>query len=172
MGSPTRLHHNAFVVKDQATTRHFYEDLLGMPLVATWTEIEEMAGATRAYCHTFYELADGGALAFFQFADVTDQERFAPRIEPNPFVHIALAVDADTQGATRDRLDADEVPNLTVDHGYCVSLYVTDPDGLIVELTCDHPDIETIAVERRAAAADDLERWLAGDHRSNNTYRS
>jgi hypothetical protein len=29
-------------------TRHFYEDILGLPLVATWTEIDELVGAERS----------------------------------------------------------------------------------------------------------------------------
>ena len=58
-----------------------------------------------------------------------------------------------------------------LDHGYCVSLYATDPDGLIIELTVDHPDVATINATRRASAHADLDRWLAGDHSSNNTYR-
>ena len=33
---PSRLHHNAFVVKDHEVNRRFFEDLLGIPLVATW----------------------------------------------------------------------------------------------------------------------------------------
>jgi len=33
---PSRLHHNAFVVKDHEANRRFFEDLLGIPLVATW----------------------------------------------------------------------------------------------------------------------------------------
>jgi glyoxylase I family protein len=28
---PGRLHHHAFVVKDQETTRRFYEDVIGLP---------------------------------------------------------------------------------------------------------------------------------------------
>ena len=32
---PIRLHHHAFVVKDQKATRRFYEDVVGLPLVAT-----------------------------------------------------------------------------------------------------------------------------------------
>ena len=28
---PTRLHHNAYVTRDMEATRHFYEDLIGMP---------------------------------------------------------------------------------------------------------------------------------------------
>ena len=35
---PSRLHHNAFVVKDHEVNRRFFEDLLGIPLVATWCE--------------------------------------------------------------------------------------------------------------------------------------
>ena len=64
-----RLHHNAWVTRDQEATRRFYEDLIGLPLVATWSEADELFGAERVYCHTFFGLADGSALAFFQFAD-------------------------------------------------------------------------------------------------------
>ena len=66
---PSRLHHNAFVTKDQEATRAFYEDLIGLPLVATWSEADELFGAERVYCHTFFGLGDGSALAFFQFAE-------------------------------------------------------------------------------------------------------
>jgi hypothetical protein len=31
--------------------------------------------------------------------------------------------------------------------------------------------VETINDDRRRSARDDLARWLAGDHTSNNTYR-
>jgi hypothetical protein len=48
---------------------------------------------------------------------------------------------------------------------------VTDPTGLILEFTLDHPDAENISRTRRASAHADLKRWLAGDHTSNNTYR-
>ena len=32
---PSRLHHTAFVSKNLEATRAFYEDVLGIPLVAT-----------------------------------------------------------------------------------------------------------------------------------------
>jgi len=35
---PSRLHHHAHVVRDHETNRRFFEDLLGIPLVATWCE--------------------------------------------------------------------------------------------------------------------------------------
>ena len=61
---PSRLHHTAYVSKDLEATRHFYEDILGFPLVATWCEQEALFGKERTYCHCFFGLADGSALAF------------------------------------------------------------------------------------------------------------
>lgn len=172
---PIRLHHNAFLTKDQEATREFYEEIIGMPLVATWCEVDELFGAERVYCHTFFGMADGSALAFFQFADPADQEQFDPELTPSPFRHIALATDKETQDGIRERLAAAgyrEPDTYVLDHGYCVSLYVTDPNGLLLEFTVDHEDAEKINADRRATAHADLRRWLAGDHTSNNTYRA
>ena len=171
---PIRLHHHATVTDDQEATRRFYEDVIGMPLVATWTESDVLFGATRTYCHTFFALADGSALAFFQFADPADQELFKTDINFTPFRHIALSVDADTQDAIKKRIESAgyrEPETFVLDHGYCISLYVTDPNGLIVEFTADHHDVDKINAERQRTARDDLARWLGGDHTSNNTYR-
>src|SRR6266576_1774027 len=65
---PLRLHHHAYVVKDHEANRRFIEDLLGIPLVATWCEKNYRADLGREveFCHTFFGLKDGGALAFFQ----------------------------------------------------------------------------------------------------------
>jgi glyoxylase I family protein len=171
---PIRLHHHAFVTDDQEATRAFYEDVIGMPLVATWTESDELFGAVRTYCHTFFALADGSALAFFQFADPADQEMFKTEINFTPFRHVALAVDQGTQDAIRKRIaDAgyEEPVTFVLDHGYCVSLYILDPNDLVLEFTVDHPDLDTINAERRQTAKADLARWLSGDHTSNNTFR-
>ena len=58
-----------------------------------------------------------------------------------------------------------------LEHGYCRSVYVTDPNGLILEFTLDAPQADKINNARRADAHQELKRWLAGDHHSNNTYR-
>ena len=172
---PTRLHHNAYVTSDMEATRYFYEDLIGMPLVATWCEADELFGKERVYCHCFFGLADDSALAFFQFAHPEDQQLFGPKMPASPFHHIALSCDARTQDQVRQRLEAAgyREPNLFVlEHGYCKSLYATDPNGMILELTVDHPEAAKGANRRRATAHADLKRWLAGDHSSNNTFRA
>jgi catechol 2,3-dioxygenase-like lactoylglutathione lyase family enzyme len=171
---PLRLHHNAYVTRDQEKTRQFYEEVIGMPLVATWCESDELFGKVRTYCHTFFQMADGGSLAFFQFENPSDQAEFGPQMPASPFHHIALSVNAETQAAIEKRIAAAGIKppgTFVLEHGYCRSVYVTDPNGLILEFTLDHPDVERIARERRADAHQELKRWLAGDHRSNNTYR-
>jgi glyoxylase I family protein len=173
---PTRLHHTAYVTKDLRKTRAFYEDLIGLPLVATWCEADELFGKLRVYCHCFFGLEDGSALAFFQFAEPSDQAEFGPAMPQSPFHHIALNIDRSVQDAVARRLTAagyKEPQTYVLEHGYCRSLYVEDPNGMLVELTSDVP--KAIAADQVSAkqrdAHKELERWLAGDHTSNNTYR-
>lgn len=170
---PRRLHHNAWTTRDMAATRAFYEDVIGLPLVATWCESDRLFGRVRTYVHCFFGLADGSALAFFQFADAPDAEEFSPPIPETPFHHIALKVDKPLQQAIEQRIAAagyGEPQTFVLDHGYCRSLYIRDPNGLLLEFTLDPPGAELIAHERQTDARATLERWLAGDHASNNCY--
>ena len=171
-----RLHHTAYVTKDLEATRAFYEGVLGFPLMATYCEKDELFGKERTYCHVFFELADGSALAFFQFADPEDQAEFGPDIPSSPFIHIALHVDADGQVELQRRIAAAgivEPQTYVLEHGYCRSLYVTDPNGMIVEFTHDLAEALDPALDatRRANARAELKRWLAGDHTNNNNFR-
>lgn len=171
---PSRLHHTAYVVKDLEATRHFYEDILGFPLIATWCEQEELFGSERTYCHCFFGLADGSALAFFQFAHPEDQAEFGPELASSPFRHVALNVDAAAQAELERRIEAAgfvEPQTYILDHGYCRSVYVVDPDGMIVEFTCDADNVEQINALRAQDAHSELQRWLAGDHTPNNDVR-
>ena len=171
---PSRLHHTAYVTRDMEATRKFYEEIVGLPLVATWSESDELFGKVRTYCHCFFGIGDGGALAFFQFADPDDQREFGPRMPQSPFHHIALAVDAETQKAIEERIKLAgyrEPDTYILEHGYCLSVYVTDPNGMILEFTLDSPEADAINNTRRTDAHQELWRWLNGDHTSNNTYR-
>jgi glyoxylase I family protein len=167
---PSRLHHNAYVTKDQEATRAFYEDLIGLPLVATWSEADELFGAERVYCHTFFGLGDGGALAFFQFSDPDIYDKAVPAAQSR-FRHIALKVDRATFDDIDRRLQSAGIARRITDHGYCLSLYVQSPDELKVEFTVDPEHVEQINAMRRGDAHAELERWLAGDRTPNNTDR-
>jgi glyoxylase I family protein len=172
---PERLHHHAYVVKDHEANRRFLEDLLGIPLMATWCEKSRSAetGEEIEFCHTFFGLADGSALAFFQFADPAMYARTQAKqpAEIGRYDHIALKVDAGTYDELKGRLDAAGEPFRETNHGYCKSIYTNSPDGLIVEFTCDPPDVAEIDALRRADAHSELERWLGGDRSVNNQLR-
>ena len=161
---PRRLHHAAWITRDQEATRHFYEDILGLPLVATWAEKSSANG--REYCHTFFALGDGGALAFFQYADQDENP-----VDLNSPGHIAFECDAETQQGIKERLERHGYTLRVTDHGYCVSLYVTDPNNLRLEFTVDHPEVERINAHQLENAHEALRRWLSGDHTPNNDIR-
>lgn len=173
MSLPSRLHHTAYVTKDLEKTRAFYEDVIGLPLVATWCESDELFGKERTYCHCFFGIADGGALAFFQFANKEDEELFVPDIPATPFVHLALNVDKETQDGIESRIRAAGLEaTYVLEHGYCRSVYVVDPNGMTVEFTHDDPRAAAGDEARKANAHAELQRWLGGDWTSNNNFRS
>ncbi len=172
---PERLHHHAYVVRDQEANRRFFEDLLGIPLVATWCEKHHNAwlGRDVAMCHTFFGMGDGGALAFFAFADPDIYELILPEKPakvPN-FDHVAFKVSDRAYDEIVSRLNAAGEKFRETDHGYCKSVYATSPDGLIVEFTVDPPGVEEIDAIRRADAHTELARWVAVDHRTTNELR-
>jgi len=169
---PSRLHHTAYVVEDLERTRHFYEDLIGLPLIATYCEVEELLGAKRVYCHCFFGLADGGALAFFQFANHADFDFFTQGGPISPRFHVAFKCDEATQSDIHQRLVSANYERGTIflDHGYCKSLYVADPDGLTLEFTLDSDRVDPLA-PTYADAHGELVRWLGGNHASNNPLR-
>ncbi len=172
---PLRLHHNAYVVKDHEANRRWLEDLLGIPLVATWCEKtwRPDLGREVEFCHTFFGLKDGGALAFFQFADpemyALTQAAAPPKVGSH--YHIALKVADAAYDELKARLNAAGETFRETDHGYCRSIYTNSPDGMILEFTCDPPDVAEIDALRRADAHSELARWLGGDRRVNNEFR-
>jgi len=172
---PSRLHHNAFVVKDHEANRQFFEDLLGIPLVATWCETNYSAEVQREveFCHTFFGMADGGALAFFQFADpeLYEMTRAEKPAKIGRYDHIAFKAEPETYEELKRRLERAGEKYRETNHGYCKSIYVSSPDGLIVEFTQDPEDVAEIDALRRADAHSELARWLSGDRRTNNELR-
>src|SRR5580704_10626301 len=168
---PLRLHHHAYAVKDQEINRQFFEEILGLPLIATWCErvFNKEVGRDVDYCHTFYGLADGSALAFFQFADDDVYQKSKALLpEGGGTWHIALKVTKASFDELLQRVKAHRLPHRVTDHGYCLSLYLTSPDGLRVEFTVDPANVEAINAKRRADARSELQRWLKGNHEPSN----
>jgi catechol-2,3-dioxygenase len=52
--------------------------------------------------------------------------------------HIAFdAVDLDNLAVIRQRWQEHGITVAEIDHGFCQSIYATDPNGILVEFSCD-----------------------------------
>lgn len=173
---PTRLHHSARVIRDQESNRRLVEDVLGIPLAATWIEVvpDYQDPAKRVVmCHTFYELGDGSALAFFQFENEEQYQRFAPVLKQRTgmYDHVALKVGKATFDELIERLQASGLKHLVLNHGYCLSLYVQSDQGYTIEFTFDPENAPQIREVQKNSAHDVLRQWTSGVRQSNNIWR-
>lgn len=164
-GTVLGLHHFAWRCRDAEETRHFYEDVIGLPLVhVIRLDRVPSTGEHCPYVHIFFRMADGSCIAFF---DLGDGRAAAPSPNTPEWVnHIALRVASlEALDAMRRRLVAHGLSVLgPTDHGMCVSIYFFDPNGLRVEFTvATETDDEARAHRLRARA--DLDAWTAGRYR-------
>ncbi|MGH6937748.1 VOC family protein [Hypericibacter sp.] len=166
-----RLHHHAVRTNDMEATRHFYEDIVGMPLVSALKEKTHTAGRETPFLHCFFEMGDGGCLAFFQF--LPDAMEPASNLPPDGIDHhIAMAVpDFDDIVTLKTRFDMLELANCGIDHGFCYSLYVRDPNGMLVEFVSDAENELEINEAAAAAAHDELAKWNSKNYAVNNLER-
>ncbi|MAG33074.1 MAG: glyoxalase [Deltaproteobacteria bacterium] len=139
MPRPGGFHHVALACKDIDATHHFYEDLMGFPLV--YTEIKRVgAGFFR---HFFYDTGDGSCLAFFDVHDVGEEPDWSTAVStacglPVWVNHVAFCADAEKQEEVRARMEIEGIPlHMEVDHEIFYSLYWVDPNGIMVELARD-----------------------------------
>lgn len=172
---PQRMHHHAFIVRDQEVNRQFIEDLLGIPLTSTWCEevFNKTLNAPLNLCHTYYSFGDSSALSFFQFANPGAYETFRPPVLPNlRYDHLAVKVDLEMYEEIERRLKAADYPFNETHHGYCMSLYVTSPDEFTIEFAYDAPNSPEIFEERTQADPHrELREWLAGNRTPNNNWK-
>ena len=137
-GMLRRVHHIALHVRDMATSRHFYGNLLGLREL-TGDEVPE----------TLRDLFEKGEAANFETPDGTIVDLFwKPNLlppDPDPgkeFTragHLAFDIDPALFDHAVDVLKQNAV---TIDHGPVTrptgrGVYFYDPDGFLVEIRCD-----------------------------------
>jgi catechol 2,3-dioxygenase-like lactoylglutathione lyase family enzyme len=152
------LHHMAFRCRDTEATRQFYEEVIGLPLVATLEIGQTATGRAAQALHTFFEIRDGSYLAFFEVDDAPFE--FKPQHDFD--LHIALEADhlALSAAVTAAKARGIEVRGPS-DHGFIRSTYFRDPDGYVVELTVRSPDHDAEMAAARKVAHERLARWNA-----------
>ena len=154
-----QLHHYAYKARDAEETRHFYEDILGLPLYhIIQSDYVPSTGEYCPYTHFFFRLQDGSFIAFF---DIGDDEKALP--SPNTplwFNHIAFRVNTVEELAdTKARLQAHGVEVLGItDHHIFKSIYFFDPNGIRLELSAQLAGDALMARESKTAHAR-LNEW-------------
>jgi glyoxylase I family protein len=162
------IHHHAYACWDSEETRHFYEDILGMPLIGTVVLEDPLRSDGSRYCHTFFEIADGNTLAFFEHTSLFHPKRSAARCGFHHHVTLEVAGDARVR-QLKCKLDAAGVANVVMDHGVSLSLRFTDPNGLVLECVGNvPPSLEYERTSRRSAHSV-LQQWL---HYRQNWWRN
>jgi glyoxylase I family protein len=119
------VHHIALICRDVEQTIHFYQELLGFPLVEL-VENRDYAGSS----HFFFDIGNRNLLGFFDFPghEHPDFHETVGGVQ-----HIALSTSAEQFEAARSRLEAAGIEYLGPDRGVLNSLYFRDPNGVNVE---------------------------------------
>ena len=138
-----RLHHRAYKCRNSEETRHFYEDILEMPL-AHAMEVRNLTATTGQlvdFLHIFFELGDGSYIAFFDLGDgksaVNDPEtpEFATRFS------MLVRGEEDLLAIMRRLADHGVPFEGPIEHqGYLRSIYLRDPNGIRIEFTYEIAD--------------------------------
>lgn len=156
-----QLHHFAYRARDAEETRHFYEDILGLPLYhIIQSDVVPSTGEHCPYTHFFFRLQDGSFIAFFDLGD--DQASEPSPNTPDWVNHVSFRVDS--MQALLDmkaRLEAHGVEVLGVtDHHIFHSIYFFDPNGVRLELSAQLADEFQMLQESKTAHAR-LNEWTA-----------
>ena len=154
-----QLHHYAYKARDAEETRHFYEDILGLPLYhIIQSDYVPSTGEYCPYTHFFFRLQDGSFIAFFDLGDDVK-----PDPSPNTPLwvnHIAFRVNTVQElENTKARLQAHGVDVLGVtDHHIFKSIYFFDPNGIRLELAAQVASAEEMHKDSTTARAR-LDAW-------------
>lgn len=138
---PTQgIHHIAFGTKCTRATYEFYHQKLGMPLI----HVENHRLKKGYFRHFFFDMGGGQALGFFEINNVGESAEY--RTDPSTGLgmpiwvnHVSFRMaDRAAWEAFRDRLKGEGVMMIgETDHDFCHSLYVIDPNMLMIEFTFD-----------------------------------
>lgn len=143
-------HHLAFASRDMAATHHFYSDVLGFELVKAVAAPTDAPGGWAK--HLFYTTgstangetpgADVPLIAFWEIHDdrMADKDTaISTGLGFEVWVnHVAFAATdlADIEFRKNQWL-AGGIDVMEINHGFCVSIYTMDPNGIMVEFCTD-----------------------------------
>jgi len=120
------INHPALFGLSYEKTIDFYTRVLGMRLVLEQPNLDDSSSV-----HLFFETGPGQFIAYFTPLPGKD---VAGRVETGALNHVALNLDGKLEDAMAV-LDAEGIRyNGPIDRGYERSIYMRDPNGVLVEL--------------------------------------
>lgn len=159
--SPIRgIHHTAYRCLDAEQTRWFYEDVLGLKLAAALVFDEAPGtGEEVAYMHLFFELGDGNYVAFFDAPDNAPRNAFSRKHGFD--VHFALEVASEEEMFAMQQRIRDKGKSCfgPIEHGFIRSIYMYDPNGIQVEITCRTAKHDAVMLEEERDARKVIAEW-------------
>jgi len=134
------FHHVAIATRDLDATHDFYTEVMGFELVKVEAAPAPEGGWAR---HLFYDTGGGECLAVW---DVHDDPAIPAGFDasisrglglPTWTNHLAFdAPDLAALDAAQQRWLDHGYAVLRIDHGWCTSIYLDDPNGIAVEFCC------------------------------------
>lgn len=147
-----KLDHVVFPVRDAARSLAFYRDVVGLELVEAH---EGDDWGSYAWLMMIFALPDGGEIVL---VDLKDAPSPTYRDLPRDVRHYALAAASVSDlAAWRLKLRKAGVRYWEEDHGPQQSIYLEDPDGVVLEVTAP-PSAPGGSRAQRAAAT--VRRWI------------
>jgi len=156
----SNVHHTAYGCRDADQTIWFYEDIMGFRLAAAFSsENEPGSGLENPYLHIFFEMPDGNYVAFFDAPETIEPEWLDRKHSFK--MHLAFEVEDEAamlewQAYIQSRGKTCLGP---VDHGFVKSVYMYDPNGIQVEITCRAPRYAELMAHEAAEARANIEDW-------------
>ncbi|SFN03872.1 VOC family protein [Thermodesulforhabdus norvegica] len=133
------INHLALVTHNMDETIRFWRDLLGMRLV--------LGLGKPGYRHYFFEISETDLIAFFEWPGVEkveEKDHGYPVKGPVAFDHVSIGVThRDDLWVIKDKLDAAGFwTSEVIDHGFILSLYSFDPNGVAIEFSWLNPEVD------------------------------
>jgi catechol 2,3-dioxygenase-like lactoylglutathione lyase family enzyme len=150
------FHHVALATNDMEATHRFYTEQMGFELAKVVAAPTPEGGWAR---HVFYETGtEGGMIAFWDL-HVDSLRDFPTDLSksiglPGWVNHLAFdSPTLDDLAAHCRRWQEHGHTVVEIDHGFCRSIYTTDPNGITVEFCCT---TRPFTAEERQWAADNV----------------
>ena len=155
------FHHLAVAVHDMQAIDRFYSQAMGFELVKVVVAKTPEGGWAK---HFFYSTGEGELMAFWEIHDPALGNDFPTGLSEAaglpPWVnHVAFsAADPDEIQHNKKRWLDHGYDVLEIDHGWCYSIYTTDPNRTLVEfcITTRDFDEKDREIAHRALTEDDL----------------